>query len=124
MINRARNGWTNGVTLRVCSLHSNNVRKIDVKQALNANKTFAVTRAGEAVIGCDKGLNLTLVSVPLGSTGAVREHQVRLPSRFNKGSIIARSLISPRGDRIAWTFHDTTKLSATVWLSDIAGHKV
>lgn len=122
VINRSRNGWQNGVTLRVCSLNKDQVRKIDVPQAKNANKTFAVTKAGEAVIGCDAA-GLQLFSVPLMKPGAVRSHTVALPARFNSGQIIPRSLISPRGDRIAWTFHDTATATVSLWLSDIHGKK-
>lgn len=122
VINRARNGWTNGVTLRVCSLKNNQVKKIDVPSAKNANKTFAITQGGEAVIGCDAA-GLTLVSVPLMKSGAVRSHSVAIPSRFNNGQIIPRSLLSPRGDRIAWAFHDTATSSVGLWLSGISGEK-
>ncbi len=122
VINRARNGWKNGVTLRVCSLQSKDVRQIDVPTAKNANKTFAVTRASEAVIGCDGG-NLKLVLVPLTKSGAVRSHLVALPAPLNGGNTIPRALISPRGDRIAWAFHDSITSTVELWLSDIGGKK-
>lgn len=120
--NRASNGWQNGVTLRVCSLNSGVVKKIDVPQAKNANKTFAVTKAGESIIGCDAA-GLTLVSVPLVKLGAVRSHTVATPAQFNKMQFIARSLLSPRGDRIVWSFHDTATATVSLWLSDINGKK-
>ena len=122
VINRARNGSANGVTLRVCSLKNKQVRKIDVPGAKNANNTFGVTKTGEAVIGCD-GAGLQLLRVPLTKNGAVRSHAVKVPSPFGQATLLSRALISPNGDRIAWVFGDKVTATASLWLSDWSGQK-
>ena len=105
VINRAKNSRTNGVTLRVCSLNEDQTRVIDVPSAKNANKTFAVTRAGEAVIGCDSA-GLTLVSVPLMEAARC----ARARSRCQRGSTMAESFRARSFRRAAtaspgsWTF--------------------
>ena len=107
---------TRKTTLRIYHLSSLKSDDVDVPQA-SAINGLQVTQKGEAVIICS---GPRLVFVSMMAPFAVKWQITPTPPQNSGSSDID---ISPRGDRIAWTFQKmgATSVSESIWLSDIKG---
>ena len=109
---------TRQTTLRIYHLSSPKSDDVSVPQA-SAINGLQVTQKGEALIECS-GPRLVVVSMV--APFPVKWEITPTPPANSGSSTID---ISPRGDRIAWTFQKAGGNSVTesIWLSDIKGTK-
>ena len=116
------NGRNGESTLIVYKLNAAKTRVISVPQA-DAINDFQVTQRGEAVFSCAEPVSVRFLTVPLSTPTLVKEQNITPPFKVGNGRNIMSTLVSPRGDRIAWTFQtmEGNKVTESVWLSDIDG---
>lgn len=127
-INKLVNGLLTTVEmrtyLRICSLNTALVKDIDLPRSrVSAIGDFQITQNGDAVFSCSEPVSVRFVTVPLANPTAVREQNITPPFKVGNGHFIRGTLVSPRGDRIAWTFQSMNLGGTTesVWLSDSKG---
>ncbi len=116
------NGRNGDTVLIIHKLNTAKTRVIDVPEADGIND-FQVTKRGEAVFSCSEPVSVRLVTVPLSGPRKVRQQNIAPPFNAGNKQHIMATLVSPQGDRIAWTSQISKGGSTTesVWLSDIKG---